>query len=185
VATLRRAVPADAPALARLRALMHEAMGTPASDPAYLRASEQAFGRRLRDDPGFVAYVVVDGDGSSTDAATADGDGLLGAGSGTDGTVLACGVGHLEEHLPSPTQLDGRRGHVSSMSTDPAARRQGHARAVLSALMDWMTEQGVARVDLRATPDGQPLYESLGFRVLGGATMSWTAPGVRPGMPRA
>ena len=97
---------------------------------------------------------------------------------------MACGVGHVEQHLPSPSQLDGRRGHVSSMSTDPSARRRGHARAVLDALLRWMREDhGLQRVDLRATPDGQPLYEDLGFRVLGGATMSWTAPGVRPGMP--
>ena len=76
------------------------------------------------------------------------------------------------------------------MTTEPrglteaeAARRRGHARRVLTGLMAWLDEQGVGRVDLRATPDGQPLYASLGFRVLGGATMSWTAPGVRPGMP--
>ncbi len=161
MATLRRAVPDDAPALVRLRALMHEAMGTPAGDAGYREAAEAAFRRRLAEDPGF-AVVVVE----------------------VAGDVVACGVAHVEEHLPSPTQLDGRRGHVSSMSTDPGARRQGHARAVLEALLAWLREeQGVHRVDLRATPDGQPLYESLGFRVLGGATMSWTAAGVRPGMP--
>jgi GNAT superfamily N-acetyltransferase len=70
------------------------------------------------------------------------------------------------------------------MSTEPSARRQGHARQVMTALLGWMADQGLPRVDLRATPDGQPLYASLGFRVLSGATMAWTAPGVRPGMPQ-
>jgi ribosomal protein S18 acetylase RimI-like enzyme len=139
---------------------MHQEMGNDASDPRYRAAAEEAFARRLDADPRFVAFLVQD-----------------------EGRTVSCGVGHLEEHLPSPSQLDGRRGHISSMSTEGAARRQGHARAVLGALMGWMGEQGVGRVDLRATPDGQPLYAAVGFRVLGGATMSWTAPGVRPGMP--
>ncbi|MCW2607840.1 MAG: hypothetical protein JWO60_2533 [Frankiales bacterium] len=161
MATLRRAVPADAAALVHLRSLMHEAMGSDPSDPAYRAAAEGAFVERLADDDAFVAFVVEE-----------------------DGAVVACGVGHVEQHLPSPHQLDGRRGHVSSMSTEPSARRRGHARTVLEALMGWMREeQGLSRVDLRATPDGQPLYQALGFAVLGGATMSWTAPGVRPGMP--
>ena len=165
MATLRPAVPADAPALVRLRSLMHEAMGADASavcDPAYLTAAEAAFRRRLASDPAFVAFVVEDA-----------------------GEVVASGVAFVEEHLPSPSQPDGRRGHIASMSTDLSARRRGHARRVVEALMAWLVdEQGLSRVDLRATPDGEPLYADLGFQVLGGATMSWTARGVRPGMPR-
>lgn len=160
MATLRRAGREDAPELARLRAHMHEAMGVDTSDPAYRAASEAAFARRLASDPGFVAFVVE-----------------------VDGRLVSCGVGSVEEHLPSPTQLDGRRGHVSSMSTEPAARRQGHARRVMTALMGWMQEQGLRRVDLRATRDGRALYASLGFHLLSGAAMAWTAPGAPPGPP--
>ena len=158
MATLRRAVEADADDLTRLRALMHEAMGDQVS-PEWERACTLAFVRRLGT-PEFVAYVVEDA-----------------------GEVVSAGAGWLEEHLPSPSQLDARRGHIASMSTYPDARRQGHGRTVFGALMGWFGEQGVARVDLRATPDGRPLYEDFGFRLLGGASMSWFAPGSRPGMP--
>jgi GNAT superfamily N-acetyltransferase len=157
VATLRRATVDDAQALTRLRGLMHEAMGDELS-PEWQAKCEADFRRRLAE-PGFVAFLVEE-----------------------EGQLVACGVGWLEEHMPSPYQLDGRRGHVSSMSTDPAYRSRGLGRMVLKALMGWFAEQGIPRVDLRATPYGEPLYASEGFKVLGGATMAWTQPGVRPGM---
>ena len=155
--TLRRAVPADAEALTRLRGLMHTSMGDALTDEWEQRCTA-AFRRRLAEDD-FVAYVVTD-----------------------DDVVVCSGAGWLEEHLPSPYLVDPRRGHIASMSTDPAFRRRGYAREVFAALMGWMHEQGVARVDLRATPDGLPLYEGFGFEVLGGASMSWFAPGGRAGM---
>lgn len=157
MATLRRATVADAQALTALRGFMHEAMGDQLSDE-WRASCEDAFRRRLGTEQ-FVAYLVED-----------------------DGQAVACGVGWLEEHLPSPYQLDARRGHVSSMSTHPDHRSKGYGRQVLRALMAWFAERDVPRVDLRATASGQPLYASEGFAVLGGATMAWTRPGVRPGM---
>lgn len=158
--TLRRATPADAAELTRLRGHMHRAMGSRPTEESDAR-TRAAFERRLGESD-VAAYVV---------------------GGPPGGPLVSCGVGWVEEHLPSPHQLDPRRGHIASMSTDPAARRQGHARAVFTALLAWFAELGVSRVDLRATPDGQPLYEQSGFRPLGGTTMSWTAPDSRPGMP--
>jgi len=160
VTTLRRAVAADAAALTRLRGLMHEAMGARPT-PESVAATQAAFARRLGTD-GFVAYVVEDA-----------------------GRVVSCGVGWVEEHLPAPYQLDARRGHIASMSTEVAARRQGHARAVFEALMAWFAGQGIVRVDLRATEDGRSLYEEFGFRELGGAMMAWFAPGARAGLARS
>lgn len=157
MATLRRADPQDAAALTALRALMHASMGD-ATTPQWEQLCRDAFARQLAAGD-LVAFVVED-----------------------DGRVVSGGAGWLEEHLPSPYALDGRRGHIASMSTEPAARRRGHARAVFGALMGWFGEQGVTRVDLRATPDGHALYESFGFRPLGGATLAWVAPGTRVGM---
>ena len=157
--TLRRAEVRDADALVRLRAHMHEAMGVDPQVPGWAEACRTALERRLAEPDRFAAFVVE-----------------------VDGAVVAGGVGWLEEHLPSPHQLDGRRGHLASMSTDPAHRRRGHGRQVREALLGWFDGLGVGRVDLRATPDGLPLYEAAGFRRLGGATMARTAAHVRPGL---
>ena len=157
--TLRRAGVRDVDALVSLRAQMHEAMGDDPNVPGWAAACRAALVRRLVEPDRFAAFVVE-----------------------VDGAIVAGGVGWLEEHLPSPHQLDGRRGHLASMSTDPGHRRRGHGRAVLVALLTWFEGLGVGRVDLRATPDGLALYESAGFRRLGGATMARTAPHVRPGL---
>jgi GNAT superfamily N-acetyltransferase len=136
---------------------MHQSMGD-APTEEWRALCIEAFRRRLAGD-GFRAYVVED-----------------------EGSVVSGGVGWLDEHLPSPYLLSGLRGHIASMSTDPAFRRRGYARDVFSALMEWFTSLGIARVDLRATEDGRALYEQFGFQVLGGASMSWFAPGGRAGL---
>jgi ribosomal protein S18 acetylase RimI-like enzyme len=150
----------DAAALTQLRAHMLTAMGNDPAVAGWAQACEQAFARRLASPDRFAAWLVD-----------------------VDGVPVSSGVGWLEEHLPSPGCFDGRRGHIASMSTDPAHRRRGHGRLVFAALMAWFAELDVQRVDLRATEDGRALYEQHGFRELGGATMSWTAsPGAAPGL---
>jgi GNAT superfamily N-acetyltransferase len=139
---------------------MHLSMGSPDLPDEWRVACEAAFRRRLVDDD-FVAYGVEE-----------------------SGRLVSCGAGWLEEHLPSPRQLDGRRGHIASMSTEPEWKRRGYARQVFTSLLDWFAAADILRIDLRATEDGRPLYEAFGFRVLGGNTMAWTAPGVAPGMPQ-
>ena len=149
---LRRAGVEDAAELTRLRGLMLAAMGRDLSDPSWTTACEQALVRRLAQPERFAAWVVE-----------------------VDGRPVSGGVGWLEEHLPAPGSLNGLRGHIASMSTEPAHQRQGHARRVLSALMEWFGSLEVHRVDLRATEGGRALYEAFGFRELGGASMAWTA----------
>lgn len=157
---LRRATAQDAADLTRLRAHMLLAMGRDPQVPGWAQACEAALVRRLAEPDRFAAWVVE-----------------------LEGRPVSSGVGWLEEHLPSPGCLDGRRGHIASMSTDPAHRRQGHGRMVFGGLMDWFASLDVPRVDLRATGDGRPLYEQFGFRELGGATMAWTASGAaEPGL---
>ncbi len=133
---------------------MFAAMGGDPSAPGWAQACEAALVRRLVERDRFAAWLVE-----------------------VDGLAVSSGVGWVAEHLPSPGTHDGRRGHIASMSTDPQHRRAGHGRRVFAALMEWFTSLGISRIDLRATGEGQPLYESFGFRVLGGATMAWTAGG--------
>jgi len=77
--------------------------------------------------------------------------------------LACCGIGAIDRRLPSPFNPVGRIGHVFGVVTDPAHRGRGHAKAVMQTLLDWFDGQGLCRVDLNASPDGQHLYRSLGF----------------------
>jgi GNAT superfamily N-acetyltransferase len=81
-----------------------------------------------------------------------------------DGSGLAsCVLGTIEDRLGSPGDPSGRTGYVFSVATDPHYRRRGYSRLCMTALLDWFRERGIRKVDLRASPDGEPLYRSLGF----------------------
>ena len=62
-----------------------------------------------------------------------------------------------------PGNPTGLRGYVYNVATDPAYRRRGFSRACMTALLGWYAERGVGVVDLRASPEGEPLYTGLGF----------------------
>lgn len=140
--SLRRATPDDAAALVDLRAAMYESWGHDHAGEEWRRSAEEMLIRRLRDETETFVAVVVEGEA---------------------GDLVASGVGWVSEHLPSPWNPSGLRGHIASMSTSPQARRQGHGRAVIDALLEWFDAQGVVRVDLVATPMGEPLYRRVGF----------------------
>jgi ribosomal protein S18 acetylase RimI-like enzyme len=65
---------------------------------------------------------------------------------------------------------DGTLASVQCMATLGSARRQGCARAVLSAIEAWAASQGCTHLYLQAETANTPaiaLYESVGFRVAG------------------
>ena len=141
--TSRRATPADADELIRLRAIMLRTFKTDDWNDDWCAPAREILHRRMgAAEPTLAAFVVDD----------------------PDGPGLAAGaIGTVEERLGGPGNPAGRVGYVFSVSTDPAMRRRGYSRHCMEGLLQWFRDQGVRVVDLKASPDGESLYTSLGF----------------------
>jgi ribosomal protein S18 acetylase RimI-like enzyme len=120
---------------------MLAAMGNDIDGPWQPSAVEWFAGQLASPDT-FAAYVVED----------------------PDAGVVAGAAGNVFVHPPGPNDLTTVRGHLYNVSTEPAFRRRGLARACVIALMDWFeNETGVGQVELHATDYGIELYRELGF----------------------
>jgi len=120
---------------------MLAAMGNDIDGPWQATAVEW-FAEQLASPDTFAAYVVED----------------------PDAGVVAGAAGNVFVHPPGPNDLTTVRGHLYNVSTEPAFRRRGLARACVVALMDWFeNETGVGQVELHATDYGIELYRELGF----------------------
>jgi GNAT superfamily N-acetyltransferase len=138
---VRRAVPADAVEVTRLRRVMFTSMGLDCDtvdwEPACVAFFERHFGT-----PDVVAMVVDAPDGSG---------------------LAASGVIELSRQIPSPRAPRGTNAYISTICTDPRWRGQGMAAAIMAALVAVARDAGIDNVDLHATEEGRPLYERLGF----------------------
>jgi len=142
---VRRATPDDADELMRLRVVMFA--GLPAREPKpgpWLPAGADILRRTLADPAERLAAFVVPRPDDPEHLA-------------------ACVVGAIDERLPGPRSTSPFKGYVYNVATEPAYRRRGYSRACMQALLAWYAGRGVDVVDLRASPDGEPLYASLGF----------------------
>jgi GNAT superfamily N-acetyltransferase len=82
----------------------------------------------------------------------------------------------MEEHVGRDfvawiAEIDGRavnpiglEAYILNVYTAPEARRQGLARALMQKLVAHARAAGVRRIWLRASDEGRPLYEDMGFR---------------------
>ncbi len=80
------------------------------------------------------------------------------------GRIAASGALKFTDWLPRP---DGsRRGlaYVHSVYTEPAYRRMGLARRILTAMIDDCRDNDWPRISLHASELGRGLYENLGFK---------------------
>jgi ribosomal protein S18 acetylase RimI-like enzyme len=145
---VREATPDDIPGLVRLRELLFSELADdfgsrPSSGDDWRDACAAALKEQFASDS--MRIVVVDG------------------GTGDDGGPVACGMGVIEQRLPSPHNRAGRVGYIFGIVTDRGHRGRGHARAVMRDLLAWFDARGIERVDLHASDQGIPLYRSLGF----------------------
>lgn len=150
----RQAMEDDITELVRLRQLLFETLGGDFFNPSsggddWRDALAAVLKEQLAADT--MRILVVDGDKG----------------------LAACGIGTIEQRLPGPHLRNGRIGQVIGVVTDPAHRRRGHSRAIMRGLLDWFRVRGVARVDLHASAEGEPLYRELGFVKHPDPTLSW------------
>jgi GNAT superfamily N-acetyltransferase len=138
----RSATVADTGEILRLAALMYASMGLDASGEAWREHAAKLLAERLGGDD-LIVFVVDD--------------------PARDGRLAACGGAAVIQRLPGVMSTDGRWGYIQWMSTDPAYRRRGFARTILTAIVAWLAARGVHHLELHATGAGEPLYRSLGF----------------------
>ena len=64
---------------------------------------------------------------------------------------------------PHPLVAESLEGFVVNMYVPGAARHRGIGRQLMDACLDGAREMGIRKLMLYATPDGRPLYDTLGF----------------------
>jgi GNAT superfamily N-acetyltransferase len=148
----RRALPEDAPEVLRLRQVMIDSMWPgrtplgPEGTPEWHAEALEPLRRRLADKDGDFAAFVVD----HPDPARR-------------GALASLAAGEVQYRIGRADNPLGLNGYVFSVATDRDARRRGYSRACLEGLLAWFRERGCGAVDLNASPEGEPLYASLGF----------------------
>ncbi|MFI1733417.1 GNAT family N-acetyltransferase [Streptomyces acidicola] len=150
---VRQAVEYDLVELVRLQASLFENVVGDFFNPVSVSVSDLA----STDEEWLDALAVVLKEQLTADAVrvlVVDGD---------DGGLAACGIGVIEQRLPGPHLRNGRIGHVTGMVTDSQYRCHGHSQSIMRGLLDWFREREVARVDLYASSEGEPLCRELGF----------------------
>ncbi|MFI8326771.1 GNAT family N-acetyltransferase [Streptomyces sp. NPDC085529] len=138
ITPVRPAVPADAGEIARLRSayVLSEPLGE-----AWLDVCREHLAERLGP-TGDARAFVVDAPG---------------------GGLAACALALIHRVLPGPGYPRGLAARVHAVATEPACRRRGYARAVVSALVEHLWQEGVTLFELHASEEAAPLYEEFGF----------------------
>ena len=80
-----------------------------------------------------------------------------------NGKVVSCVYAVFHDYPPTDLAPLPRRAYISNVFTYPAFRRRGYAAQLLQELIALCKQNGACEARLEATPEGRPLYESLGF----------------------
>ncbi len=81
-----------------------------------------------------------------------------------DGRIVGGGGVGLIAWPGNPRDPRCRRAIILNMYVEPEFRRRGIARALMQTMIDWCRSEGLVTVDLHASDEGRPLYESMGFQ---------------------
>lgn len=82
-----------------------------------------------------------------------------------DGETLAASAGLWQMPFPpGPLNQVPVRAYILNVYTDPAYRRRGLAKQLVSQLVEEARTLGLNVVELHASNAGRPIYEKLGFK---------------------
>jgi GNAT superfamily N-acetyltransferase len=139
---IRQAVIDDAPIVARHRVAMFRDMGDlSVEEIPRLESASFVYMRQMMAERRYLGWL-------------ADREGEVVAGAGMI----------ISQLLPRPGAIEGgAQALIVNVYCEPEHRRRGLARSLISAMLEWCKRERVAKVVLHASPDGRPLYESLGF----------------------
>jgi GNAT superfamily N-acetyltransferase len=141
--SVRRAAPADAPALARLRYAFRAELDPGAeAEASFLRRCERWMADRLSGAGAWRCWVAEEGE-----------------------TLVGTVWLQIIEKLPNPVGEAECHGYVSSFYVVPSHRSAGLGSALLSACLRECETRGTDAVFLWPTPRSRPLYERHGFLV--------------------
>jgi GNAT superfamily N-acetyltransferase len=140
--TVRRAVPADAAALAELRFALRSETGVVAEERATFleRCAAWMAPRLAPDHPAWAAWVAVE-----------------------DGKAVAQVWLQVFEKIPNPNDRTGAHAYVTNFYVRPELRNRGFGRALMTAALASLEGRGVTSTLLWATQGSRTLYERNGF----------------------
>lgn len=141
--TIRRATPADVPALIAFRDAMFRDMGwTDEARLAELAPLYEAYLLEHFETGDYLGWVAVDGE------------------------RVVASVGLLWERVPPTVRnLSGRQAYILAMYVQAGYRRRGMATELMSTAVEYARAEGADVISLHATDAGRGLYERLGFGV--------------------
>lgn len=79
------------------------------------------------------------------------------------------------------THRTGETVSLWTMATPPPMQRRGYGRALLGGVLRWAAQDGATVGLLGATPAGEPLYRSTGWRVIDDWEIHLNAPSTQFG----
>ena len=140
---LRKARAEDAAVLGVFRYAMFRDMH-PENDYSAIRdalvSGSEDYYRRHASDPQFCTFVAQAAEG-----------------------LVGCASLLIEEKPPHAKRLRNVSGYVLTVYVDTAFRERGIARALMEAIREEASTQGITRLSLHASRFGMPLYRSLGY----------------------